>query len=120
MNTPLLLDNLFAWSVQVVILVTAGSVASLALRHSRARLYFWQGILGVALLLPVLAPWKQPVTVALTFSAPVTSTIQSLPALPVAASSGWRIEPLLGLIAVGAALRLLWIGVGLLRLRRIR
>ena len=37
MNTPLLLDNLFTWSVQVVILVTAGSAASLALRHPRLR-----------------------------------------------------------------------------------
>ena len=72
------------------------------------------------LLLPVLATWKQPMEVAPTFSAPVTSTIQSLPVLPVAASSGWRIEPMLALIAAGAAFRLLWIGVGLLRLRRIR
>jgi TonB family protein len=120
MNTPLLLDNLLAWSVQVLILVTAGSVASLALRHPRARLYFWQGILAAALLLPVLAPWKQPVTVALTFSGMVSSTVQSLPTLPVAPLPRWRVDPLLGALAAGTALRLLWIGVGLLRLRRIR
>ena len=120
MNTPLLLNNLLAWSAQVFILVTAGAVATLALRHPRARLYFWQAILTAVLLLPAVAPWKQPTAIAQTFSGPVSSTIRSLPALPVPASSGWRIEPLLGLIALGAALRLLWIGVGLLRLRRIR
>ncbi len=60
----LLFDNVLSWSAQVSILVIAAAAAAYALRHPRARLYFWQAILVVALLLPVIAPWNQPVVAA--------------------------------------------------------
>ena len=41
-------------------LVGVGALASLTLRHPRARLVFWQGILAIALLLPAIEPWTQP------------------------------------------------------------
>jgi len=54
------MNNLFSWSAQVLMLAAAGAVASLWLRNPKARLFFWQGLLLVALLLPFVQPWRQP------------------------------------------------------------
>ena len=74
----LLFDNLLSWSAQVSILAIAAAAASFALRHPRARLYFWQAILAIILLLPAIAPWKHAVTVALPSSASVTLPAESV------------------------------------------
>jgi TonB family protein len=115
----LLFDNVLSWSAQVSILAVAAAGAAYLLRHSRARLYFWQAILVVALILPVIAPWNQPVVAASEPSASITLAAPSA-AVPVSASTRWGIEDLLVLLAAGAALRILWVAVGLLRLARIR
>ncbi|HTB12575.1 MAG TPA: TonB family protein [Bryobacteraceae bacterium] len=120
MTASLVLDNLLAWSAQVTVLVAVGAVAAMTLGHPRARLLFWQGILAIALLLPAVEPWHQPAmedagAVALAVSAaPVTLVHQ--PALRF----GWKREYFLVLLAAGAGLRFLWIGAGLMRLRRHR
>src|ERR1700681_4155630 len=114
-----LFDDLLSWSAQASTLVMAAMVAAFALGHPRARLYFWQAILGVALMLPVIAPWKQPITVALPSPAPVTLIAHGI-VVPVPASTSWGIQQLFELLAAGAALRLIWVAVGLLRLARIR
>ena len=75
----LLFDNLLSWSAEIAILVIAAGAAAYALRHPRARLYFWQAILAVALILPAIAPWKQPVEVALPSSAPTAMVTQVAP-----------------------------------------
>ena len=49
---------LAAWSAQILLLVSVGAIAAFALRHPRARLLFWQSLLLLVLLLPVLEPWK--------------------------------------------------------------
>src|SRR5580704_1352259 len=117
----LLFDNLLSWSAEVSILVMAAAVAAYFLRHPHARLYFWQMILLIAVALPAIAPWKQPVTVALTPSAPValapTGIVVPVPAMH---SAGWGVGQLLALLAAGAAFRLMWVSAGLLRLARIR
>jgi hypothetical protein len=118
MNSPLL-DNLLAWSAEIAILVIAAAIAAYTLRHARARLYFWQAILAVAVLLPAIAPWKQPVTVALAIQEPAPLVNHGI-VVPVPASTGWHIEPLLLLLVAGVALRMIWVAVGLLRLGRIR
>ena len=120
MIPTLLLDNLVSWSAQVALLVAVGALAAMTLGHPRARLIFWQGILAIALLLPAVEPWHQPVaedvgTVAIAASAAPVMMVHQ-PAFRFV----WRREYLLFLIAAGAALRFLWIGVGLLRLRRHR
>ncbi len=116
----LLFDNLLSWSAEVCILAIAAAAAACALRHSRARLYFWQAILAVALMLPAIAPWKQPVLVALPATASVVLATNGVPASDVPASAKWGAEQLLMLLAAGAALRLAWMATGLLRLARIR
>jgi TonB family protein len=120
MTASLLLDNLFAWSAQVALLVSVGALAAMTLAHPRARLIFWQGILAIVLLLPAVEPWHQPIAedtgaVAITANAAPVKVVQQ-PAFRF----GWKREYLLLLIAGGAALRFLWIGAGLIRLRRHR
>lgn len=120
MTPTLLLSNVLAWSAQVALLVGVGALAAMTLGHPRARLIFWQGILAMALLLPALEPWHQPMaedagTVAIAATAaPVVLVHQS------SLRFAWRREYLLMVIAAGAVLRLLWIGAGLVRLRRHR
>ena len=116
----LLFDNLLSWSAEVSILAIAAAAAACALRHSRARLYFWQAILAVALILPAIAPWKQPVLVALPVATSVVLATNGVPVSDVPVSSNWGVEQLLMLLAAGAALRLIWVAMGLLRLTRIR
>ncbi len=117
------LDNLVAWFVQVLILVGAGAVFTLALRHPRARLWFWHAVLLAAILLPLFEP---RVNVPQPAPAPVKSAVsRTLPSAPVAVpvpgfSFEWRSEYLIWLLVTGAALRLGWISAGLLRLRIYR
>jgi TonB family protein len=120
MTASLLLDNLFAWSAQVAALVAVSALAAMTLAHPRARLIFWQGVLAIVLLLPVVEPWHQPQAddagaVAIAANAAPVAIVHS-----PASRLVWKREYLLLLIAVGASLRLLWIGAGLLRLRRHR
>ena len=113
---------LAAWSAQILLLVCVGAVAALALRHPKARLLFWQSLLLLVLLLPVLEPWKPAPVEAITTSASliVHVTRSAAPPAPWYTRIHWRTEYLFAFIAAGAALRLLWIAAGLLRLRRYR
>ena len=119
-DSDVLLANLLAWSAQIAVLTAVGALAALTLSHPRARLLFWQGILAIGLLLPPVEPRTQ---------APAAGadavTITTGPAVIRAGGSPgwsfhWTSEYLLAILATGAILRLLWIGVGLLRLRRHR
>lgn len=119
MTSSWILDNLLAWSAQVFILVGAAAAASLALRHPRARLLFWQAILAAMLLLPLFEPWTQ----SLAYSSNGVSISMQPVAFSHAASQPlftWQREYLLYLIAAGALLRALWIAIGFTRLRRHR
>src|SRR3984885_1893694 len=120
MTPALLLDNLFAWSAQVAVLVSVAALAAMTLAHPRARLVFWQGILAIVLLLPAVEPSHHPMaddtdSVAIAGNAAPVTVVQQ-PAFRFV----WKREYLLLLIAGGAALRFLWIGAGLVRLRRHR
>ena len=116
----LMFDNLLAWSAQIAILAIAAAAAAYALRHARARLYFWQAILAVALVLPAIAPWKQSVDVALPLPPPIVLATHGVPVSDVPVSTTWGFEQLAMLLAAGAVLRLTWVGIGLVRLSRIR
>jgi periplasmic protein TonB len=113
-----LLAALVSWSEQVFVLAAGAALAALTLTHAKARLRMWQGLLVVLLLLPAIEPWKQPpVEVNM-----VTGNAGVIAAVQVAAPSSarWRAEDWLWVIAAGAALRLLWVAAGFLRLRRYR
>jgi TonB family protein len=120
MIAPLLVDNVLAWAAQAGMLVVVGAVAALTLAHPRARLIFWQGILAIALLLPAVEPWHQPPAEDDGAVSIAASTAPVIVNHPSAWRFTWRKEYLLWIIAAGAALRFLWIGAGLARLRRHR
>jgi TonB family protein len=120
MTAAVLLDNLLAWSAQVAVLVVVAAVAAMTLSHPRGRLIFWQGILAIALLIPVLEPWHQP-------AAEVAGPEAAAPSGQVVVVNHaheprfhWKREYLLFLAGAGSALRFLWIAAGLIRLRRHR
>ncbi len=120
MTSALFLDNLLAWSAQVFVLVALAALASMALTHPRARLIFWQGVLAIALLLPAFEPWQAPPA---DDAASVSIALADAPMVVVhrpASRLRWRQEYILAILAAGAALRFLWIGAGLIRLRRHR
>lgn len=123
---PVLFTNLAAWTAQIGILVAIGAVAAWTLAPGRARLVFWQGLLAIALLLPAIQPWTQPLADMGATVSVVTSTAVVATAPPHSLFA-WRNvfgaftkENLLFIVLAGAVLRALWIMVGLARLRRHR
>jgi len=120
MNT--VLSMLLSWTAQVLILVIVAAISSLALAHPRARLFFWQFVLLIVLLLPVVQPWKASPIEAISASASVIVHVAPAGnvALPWYSRVRWKPEYLAGLLVAGAIVRLLWISVGFARLRRYR
>jgi TonB family protein len=132
MTSQMWLENLAAYSLQVAVLIAAGTalVYLFRLRTPTVLLTFWQGLLAVCLLLPAVQPWRQ---VRLTVATPLQSTaadnsISIVPqsnvivfaspaasnravSLPTYATLAW-------ILACGIGLRLLWLVLGLLRLNR--
>jgi len=119
MTPSLLLDNVFAWSAQVALLVAVAAAADLLLRHSHARLLFWQSILAISLLLPILQPWAPAIVLSTNG---VSISMQSFAAASGPTQNGfiWKREYLLVLFAIGTAARLAWIAAGFTRLRAHR
>ena len=122
MTTTLLIDNLCAYSLQVLAIVATAAIF-LTLARSltpRARLAVWQAVLALCLLLPLMQSW-QPVNPA--GSAMVFAQVGPVAVVeddqPVGLSFDWR-GAVLVLLALGAVGRFLWLGVGLYRLRRYR
>jgi TonB family protein len=122
MNTALLLENLLAWALQTSLLVAIVALVSLGWHHARGRLLFWQGVLALILLAPVVVPWHRP---APQSAATGSVAISQGPAVPLATvQSIWsricNLDSVLWLIGAIALARLIWLGAGLLRLRGLR
>src|SRR5262249_23927344 len=115
-----IVDNLLAWSAQICVLAAIAAGAALMISHPRARLVFWQGVLGIALLLPMIEPWNRPLEVTIGTVTVLTNNARLAGAETPAMGFSWRREELLAIIAIGTALRLIWIGAGFLQLRRHR
>jgi hypothetical protein len=120
LDLDVVLANLLAWSAQIAVLTAAGALAALTLSHPRARLLLWQGVLAIGLLLPAVEPWTQ----APAAGADAVTITTGPSVIRVGGSAGWGFhwtsEYVLATLAAGAILRVLWIGVGFLRLRRHR
>ncbi|MDX2150775.1 MAG: M56 family metallopeptidase [Bryobacteraceae bacterium] len=118
MTPPYLFENLLALSAQVAVLIAAGLLLPAAVRV-RTPLRWNQLLLAGALLLPLLQPWRSETITVRT--APAAAPQQPGFAQSTAAPAPFRVESLLlTMYGAGVALRLLWLGVGLLRLRRYR
>jgi len=122
MTTSVFLNNLALYSLQIALLVALGAIVPLVLhmRAPRARLAFWQILLVACVALPLIRPWRQEVVTApavATFTTPFSSAYT--PAAPLHRGFPWR-DAALWTLAAGVAARLLWLAIGLARLRRYR
>lgn len=118
---PTYWNNFLTYSLQVGLLVgIAGCVPALArLRSPHARLWFFQTLLAVCVLLPALRPWKVE-TIAIVAPARESLTL-SAPAQPIPAHLSWDFpEAALAAVGIGFVVRLAMLGLGMLRLRRYR
>jgi TonB family protein len=114
----LTVQNISIYCLQVAILVAIGGLLPFACRldNARARLGWWQMLLGVCLVLPLIQPWKQIVIYTSMALAPATGT-------PVAIANGHGARPfpwetvIFAVVGLGVAARLAWLALGLYRLR---
>lgn len=115
----LYLSNLAAYSLQLAMLVGAAFVvtALLRMRAPIPALRFWQAVLAASLLLPLLQPWPDGRSDVLASS--VVFVSGTAPATALATRGIDWVQALLAVIAGGAIARLLWLGIGILRLRAI-
>jgi protein TonB len=122
--TDATLANLAAYSVQVAIVIGGGAALPLMLRLRAPGVgyAYWRALAFVCLLLP----WVQPYHAAPQAAPSLTAAALSAPP-PVeaggarAVTAGANRPAILALVLIaGAALRLMWIGVGLAHLRRLR
>jgi TonB family protein len=111
---------LLIYSAQVLILVAVAALAAMAVRLSLplARLRYWRAVVLLCLLLPALPDLR-----ASGPEATVTFGFSATTAAAAAAPADTWMTPLTllpWLAATGLAMRLLWLGVGGLRLRQLR
>ena len=115
----LTVSNLAAYSIQLAVLVAVALITTrlVRLRTPRPSLLFWQSAVAVSLLLP-FAGWQDRSTnQLLELSATFVST--STPVAVLATRGIDVTQWLLFAIAAGMAARLLWLGLGFVRLRAI-
>jgi TonB family protein len=125
------LINLGAWSVQAGVLTLTAMLLDRLLRVDApvARYAFWRLVLLVCLALPLIQPWHTqqvtaaPVLVDASGTAAGASAIVMSPsvAAPPARTVAVHWPALVTIVVViGMVLRFVWLGAGLVRLRRIR
>lgn len=121
MNAPLWFTNFLAYCLQVALLVMAGALLPglFRLRVPRVLLACWQVLLAVCLALPVLQPWQRAASIPSGIDGAVTINYQMV-ANTGAASHLSLCAFILCVLLVGILARLVWLGLGLRKLRRIR
>jgi len=115
-------SNVLSYAVQVGVLLAVGLLAPrlLRLRTPAVSLRYWQLLLVLVLLLPLVQPWQEPAGGSVTVQAMGVMITDSV-AAAVPEGVPRRVTLwLAGVVVVIAVLRLIWIGVGLWTLGRIR
>jgi TonB family protein len=116
----LYLSNLAAYSLQLAALAATASVTvwALRLRTPRVSIRFWQTVLFVALALPAVQPWQEDEAQGLfTTLGSFTATTPSEAVIATATFD--TVTIILAIIAAGAAARLLWLAMGMWRVRSL-
>src|SRR5687768_3108463 len=114
------LTNLAAYSLQlaVLVVVAVAIVHAVRLRAPLASLRFWQAIFVASLVLPLLQPRTSGDAIIMS-SATLAPLVFTAP-LDAFDASGSDVARWLVLVALsGIAIRVLWLGIGLARLRGI-
>ncbi|HTM50484.1 MAG TPA: M56 family metallopeptidase [Bryobacteraceae bacterium] len=120
MTLHLWLSNLAGYSAQIALLGGVGSLAPVLLRVWRPQvmLLYLQLLLAACLALPILQPWHRPVadrsggvSISTSSIAAAAAPARHLPSLE---------EGIAFVLGSGVLLRVGWLAIGLLRLRRYR
>jgi TonB family protein len=112
--------NVVAYSVQLAVLAIAAQLIThvVRLRTPQPSLRFWQAIFAASVLLPWLQPRDIDGGVTLSTTA-LASLAASMPVDVVTARATGAAQWLIMMIAAGVAIKLLWLGAGMARLRGI-
>lgn len=118
MSASAVLANAVSYSLQVAALVVAGGLiaSAMRLRAPGAMLAYWQGLLVLCLLLPVVPPWPRAVAGGGAVSWEITAARAAGSSPRLAAAPA----PVAALVVAGAILRLACLALGLRRLARCR
>ena len=124
------LANFVAYMAQiaVIVLVCAGAPRLLGLRSPVVQYTFWRCVLLLCLALPLIQPWNAVIATsapalaaAVAPETRVTNGVASIPAAPpIDVLSFDPSRAVLIALVAGAALRLLWLAAGIVRLRALR
>jgi TonB family protein len=103
-----------------MVLVAAGTAlpALFRLRAPHVLLAYWQGLLVICLVLPLLQPWRPPAIASSVTDGTVSVTFQSVPAGAADLHSLVYLL-IMGVLLAGMLIRLAWLALGLSRLRAI-
>jgi len=122
MIAEILHDNLVPWFAQVVVIATLGAVLPMLfrIRHPRTHLAYSHLVLAACAVLPLIQPWQHATVTShtgLLFASARSGT--------AAVSAAGRIFAVgetiaLWVLAAGFVLRLGWLGIGMLQIRRFR
>jgi TonB family protein len=114
------LANILAYSLQLGALALAAAIVTwmVRLRRPMPSLYFWQAILGGSLILPI-AQLPLPVDQLRLTSPAFTSIATAVSIDTVAVSGAGGATWLLAIVLFGVAVRMLWLALGVMRLRGI-
>src|SRR4030095_15139340 len=104
------LENLFAWFVQVSVLALLGACLPMLLRirHPKSQLAYYHLVLVICLVVPRVQPWQHPILL-----------VTGAAAGPVAPAIPWHLV-IVSIVVAGTGVKLCWLAVGLLQLRRYR
>jgi hypothetical protein len=117
----LYLANLVAYSLQLAALAATAYVTvwALRLRTPRVSIRFWQGVTLIALALPALQPWRRDEVQGLIATISSVSTA-SAPRAALATTTAFdAVTIILAVLAAGAIARLLWLALGVWRVRSL-
>jgi TonB family protein len=117
-----LVANLLPWSLQAAGIVAAAALLPWLFRLDVAgvRYAYWRAVAMLCLALPWIQPYTHGQAVATTVTTDAAvATSQAQAAAVATARLDWGVVVLV-VLAAGILFRLLWLGVGLIRLRRLR
>jgi protein TonB len=122
MTTSLLLNDLLTWCLQIALVTVCAALfpTVVLLKTPAARLAYWQLTLAAFLVLPLFCPWQNEV-----ISAPISSSSSGWIKVAPHQSSGHSMlfspmEILFWVLIGGVFVRIAFIAIGLLRLRKYR
>jgi TonB family protein len=121
MSPPFWFANFLSYCLQVIVLVMVGTAlpALFRLRAPRLLLAYWQGLLVICLVLPLVQPWRPPAVDPSVAEGTVSISFQGVQA-GAAGLHAWLYPLIAGVLLAGMLVRLAWLALGLGRLRAIR